>query len=169
MRLVPFVPQYFCPDAVRSVRHPDFRNPKSLHSGRTEFRLGMKHRHFFFQRQTFHDVFDPVFDVCSVVKIHGCLARQGQCEKRTRCRKQEFEIHFILKSVRLIPRSRRVKIRKKSAIKKFVRRELRQPSIYENGTELRRLSGLIRNSVPSCFRICDRIRSHPEPSSHRLP
>ena len=70
-RVVPFVPQLFGTDAVRSVAHPHFGDPEARNAGRAEFRLCMAQRYLLFEGHACEGVFDPLFDRSPGIEIGG--------------------------------------------------------------------------------------------------
>ena len=76
--LIPFIPQHFRTDTVRTVGSPYFGNSEAGNACRTKFRLCMNHLHLFFKGHPVQCIFHSLFDRLTSVQIHGLLRKGRQ-------------------------------------------------------------------------------------------
>ena len=89
--LVPLVPEHFGTDSVRAVGTPHLGDSEPGHAGRTEFRLGVGHRHLLLSAETRQGVLDTFFDGTRRVKIRGDVLTGGAAATdQKRCEKNRY-------------------------------------------------------------------------------
>ena len=74
--LIPFVPQHFRTDTVRTISSPYFRDTKTGNACRTKFRLCMNHLYLFFKGHPVQRIFHSLFDRLTCVQIHRFLRKK---------------------------------------------------------------------------------------------
>ena len=76
--LIPFIPQHFRTDTVRTISSPYFRNSQAGNACRTKFRLCMNHLCLFFKGHPVQRIFHSLFDRLTSIQIHRSLRKGRQ-------------------------------------------------------------------------------------------